>query len=215
MRNFIDSFKGYALALQLAAVVATAVLVLSGLDWKYFEATRDPALFGVVIFAGAGGFLIPALMPAALFLFGQARKQAQLVELALLIVQAEIIAYLISIIYKAFTGRLQPNLVVGDVDISHAFHFGFLQNGIFWGWPSSHTIVAFAGAYVLARSVRSRFLRAAVITYAIIIGFGASIGFHWLSDVVAGALIGVAVASVVYTSRERFSAIGPLGLREE
>ena len=44
------------------------------------------------------------------------------------------VALLLATIYKAGTGRLQPNLVNG-FDISHAFQFGILKHGIFWGWP--------------------------------------------------------------------------------
>ena len=106
---------------------------------------------------------------------------------------AETAACLIAAAYKAFTGRLQPNLANG-VDISHAFQFGILHNGIFWGWPSSHTIVAFSGAMVIVLSARSRVARAISILYAFIIGFGASVGFHWFSDVVAGAFLGTLVA---------------------
>ena len=106
---------------------------------------------------------------------------------------AEMAAFLIAAAYKALTGRLQPNLANG-ADISHAFQFGILRHGIFWGWPSSHTIVAFAGAVVVMLSARSRAARAIAILYALIIGFGASVGFHWFSDVVAGAVLGTLMA---------------------
>jgi len=200
--DFEDSFRGRALMWQGIAIVTTTAIVLSGLDWRYYEATRSQMLFGFVLFAGLGGFVVPVFAPALLFLFGLLRKQKNVVELGLLIARSEMTAYLISIIYKAFTGRFQPNLATG-FDISREFHFGILQNGIFWGWPSSHTAVAFAGAIVLALSVRNPVVRALAVLYAFLIGFGASVGFHWLSDVVAGAIIGTAVAHVAYLNSKK------------
>jgi undecaprenyl-diphosphatase len=59
--------------------------------------------------------------------------------------------------------------------------------------PSSHALVAFAGAAALARL----FPRATPIWYALAVGCGITrllSGAHFLSDVVVGALIGVSVA---------------------
>ena len=179
--------------MQISVALSTAFLVLSGADWAYYQATRSTALVGVVIFAGVAGFIIPVVGPLQLYFLGRARKDARLQLMTQNVAVAEIAAFLIAAAYKAFTGRLQPNLANG-ADISHAFQFGLLHNGIFWGWPSSHTIIAFAGAVVIVLSVRSRVARAISILYALIIGFGASVGFHWFSDVVAGAFLGTLVA---------------------
>jgi membrane-associated phospholipid phosphatase len=35
------------------------------------------------------------------------------------------------------------------MDSRHGFQFGFLKGGIFWGWPSGHTTVAFSMALCL------------------------------------------------------------------
>ena len=74
------------------------------------------------------------------------------------------------------------------------------------GMPSSHTMVAFAGAAVLAR----RFPRAAPILYGLAAGCGLTrlmAQAHFLSDVVAGALGGAAAGR--WTSRRLTSAAGP------
>jgi membrane-associated phospholipid phosphatase len=192
-RVILSSFSGYGLWIQIAVALSTAFLVLSGADWAYFQATRSTALAGVVIFAAAAGFIIPVAGPLLLYFLARARQDARSHLMVQSVVVAEMAAFLIAAAYKAVTGRLQPNLANG-ADISRAFQFGILHNGIFWGWPSSHTIVAFAAAVVIVLSVRSRVARAMSILYALIIGFGASVGFHWFSDVVAGALLGTLVA---------------------
>ena len=196
-RVFAASFSGYALVTQMMAIVVTAAMVFSGVDWYWYEATRSPHLLGVVIFAGLSGFLVPVFVPAGLLMFGSFRNDAWYRALGQALLKSEIVALLISAIYKAGTGRLQPNLANG-IDISHAFQFGILKHGIFWGWPSSHTIVAFAGAATFALVMHRKWVRVPAILYACAIGFGASIGFHWLSDVVAGALMGSAVAFVAH-----------------
>jgi membrane-associated phospholipid phosphatase len=123
---------------------------------------------------------------------------------AIAVFQAETIAVIISSFYKAFTGRLQPQLVAHSfpqVDISSAFNFGFLQHGIFWGWPSSHTTVAFAMAITLALFYRKRkMLVSTLFLYAFYIGLGVSITIHWFSDFVAGAIFGTIIAFVVAKS---------------
>ncbi len=113
--------------------------------------------------------------------------------------QASLVGYLLSDFYKIFTGRTQPEFLTSfsNVDITHAFHFGILQNGVFWGWPSSHAATAFAGAVAFALLVRSKPLRIIALCYAVFVGLGASIGFHWLSDVAAGAIFGSLVGYVV------------------
>ena len=99
--------------------------------------------------------------------------------------------------YKAFTGRAHPTHNVG-ADISHVFHFGFLRGGVFWGWPSSHTTIAFAMAVtVFTLYPKQRWLGLLAILYAFYVGIGVSMTIHWFSDFVAGAIIGSVIGTVV------------------
>lgn len=66
-----------------------------------------------------------------------------------------------------------------------------------FGFPSSHAVVAFAAAAILARL----FPRARVVWYAAATGCAISrllAHAHFLSDVVAAALLGIAVAAVLW-----------------
>lgn len=199
VRNFRTIFSLRALPLHAIAISLTFVIVSSGFDWYVYEATRSTLWHPVVWIAGIGGFFIPVLVPLVLYLVGEFRHDETLMRIAGRIAQAVILASLLAILYKALTGRIEPDFiyVIGANDISREFQFGFLRHGIFWGWPSSHAAVACAGAFTLARLMRTRWITYTAAAYALIICIGAAVGFHWLSDVIAGAIFGTLVGFVV------------------
>lgn len=206
-RNIIASFRGYNLLFHVLAGVLTYALVVTGADWAFFGATRSPSLRLLIMGAGIGGFFIPVIVPVGLYLWGEMKGRRDLMHRAGALAEAGVIAWLISSAYKAFTGRIQPEFLtnISSLDITREFHFGFLQNGIYWGWPSSHAAIAVAMSVALALLFpRNKVARYGALLYALFIALGASIGFHWLSDVVAGAIIGTLVGVVVAKgSRER------------
>ena len=101
---------------------------------------------------------------------------------------------LISSFYKALTGRPGPRHFTGPIiDASREFRFGFLRGGVFWGWPSSHTTVAFAMAIAIWKLFDSKVVRLIALCLAFYIGMGVSLTIHWFSDFVAGAIIGAVI----------------------
>lgn len=199
VQNFISVYRGKNLLWHGLAILLTAVLVLSGADWWFFEHTRSDAFHPLIWAAGIGGFFVPILVPVILYYWGEFQRNRCVINLGAAAGQAAVIAYLVTVIYKIFTGREQPEFLThySNVDITRDFHFGIWQNGIFWGWPSSHAAVAFAASFAIIFLVRRNSVRAIAFLYAIFIAVGAGIGFHWLSDVVAGAILGILVAYVV------------------
>jgi membrane-associated phospholipid phosphatase len=195
--NIGRSFWGRNLLWHLLAIGASLVIVSSGLDWRYFEATRPfaPYLFPAVIL----GWRVPVLFPIASYIVGSVRKDPRAICGAYATAQAAVIGLLISSSYKALTGR--PGLghsVRTLTDTSREFHFGFLKGGVFYGWPSSHTTVAFAmSAALWALYPKSRVVRGVALLYACYIGVGVSMTIHWFSDFVAGAIIGAAIGITV------------------
>ena len=144
------------------------------------------------------GFFLPLILPIGLYLVGKIGKYKRIVLTAFALVQAEILGSLISSIYKAFTGRIQPNFRNMTIDISHDFQFGFLRHGVFWGWPSSHTTIAFSMAFTLIFLFRdNKAILAGALLYAFYIGLGVATSIHWFSDFAAGALIGSAIGITV------------------
>ena len=196
-RNLIGCFNGRMVLWQVAAIVLTVILVLSGFDWFYFRSTRDPLLRSWMFPAAPIGGLVPIALPLMLIAFGIIVRSARIGLTGWAIGQAEFIASLLSSAYKAVTGRAHPAHEVG-ADISHVFHFGFLRGGVFWGWPSSHTTIAFAMAVtVFTLFPKQRWPGCVAVAYAFYIGIGVSMTIHWFSDFAAGAIIGAVIGTVV------------------
>lgn len=200
--NFLACFSGVNALFHLLAIAITYLLVTSGLDWWYYESTRNPALNGLALAAGGAGFVIPVALPLGMYVTGRLRGSAALVWAAAAAAQAVIVASIVSAAYKALTGRSQPVVTYhlaspSDIDNSREFQFGWLRNGIFWGWPSSHTAVACALAFALILVIRRKAVGIVALTFAGFIALGASIGFHWLSDVAAGSIVGTLIGAVI------------------
>lgn len=195
--NIVRSFWGRNVLWHLLSIVATLLIVGSGFDWMYFKATRPFAgyLFSAVIL----GWRVPVVFPIASYIVGSLRKDLRAICSAYSTAQAAVIGLLISSSYKAFTGR--PGLrhsVLALIDTSREFHFGFLKGGVFFGWPSSHTTVAFAmSAAIWTLYPTNKVVRCGALLYALYIGVGVSMTIHWFSDFVAGAIIGNAIGMTV------------------
>lgn len=198
VRDFLTVFSGRNLSWHFLAIALTAYLVLSGFDEAYFVGTRSQNLLPLVSPAIVGGALIPLLLPLILFTIGYIRQNRLQKITAGALAEATLLGSLISSIYKTFTGRLQPNWTDMGVDISHQFQFGFWRHGIFWGWPSSHTTIAFAMAfsfiYLFPQRKRWKIL---ALLLAVYVGLGVSVSIHWFSDFIAGAIIGTVVGITV------------------
>lgn len=193
-----DSFLGRNLFWHGLAIVGTLLIVWSGLDWEYFVTAQAIDLNVYLFPAAVIGGILPILFPAGLILWGRGtrKKKRELTGWALL--QAVFLGSIISSTYKAFTGRIQPDLANTLLDSSRGFQFGFLEHGIFWGWPSSHTTIAFAMALTfLTLFPADKKLKLVALLYAFYIGIGISTNIHWFSEFFAGALIGSVIGITV------------------
>ncbi len=208
VKSTADTFRNGNWFWHLVFIGLTYFLVSSGFDWWYFEHTRIPLLIQIAIFAAPVGFIVPIILPLGLFAIGDSRKDLKMRSAGIAVAQAAITAIILTAAYKAFTGRFQPELILHppvSIDISEAFHFGFLRHGIFWGWPSSHTSVAFAMSITLALLYsKNKKLLFTLTLYAFYIGLSVSMTIHWFSDFVAGAILGTIIAFVV---ARRYSAL--------
>lgn len=197
LKNIADSFRGENIWWHLVAIALTAIIVITGLDWYYFTITRSP-LFNTLFFpAVIVGAFVPMIGLFILLFIGWIIKNAKTKMLAWALGQAAVIGWLISSFYKALTGRIPPPQTIA-VDISNQFNFGFFREGIFWGWPSSHTAVAFAMAFALITIYpKNKIVKFLSIIYALYIGIGISFNIHWFSEFVAGVIIGAIIGIVV------------------
>ncbi len=207
--NVVRIFSGKNVLWHVLAIVLTAGIVWSGFDWWYFLATQNSTLQVFVLPALALGGLLPILFPVGLWSIGTYKKNTHMRLAGFAVGQAALVGSLVSSTYKFFTGRIQPDQMHLLLDTSRHFQFGFFKHGIFWGWPSSHTTIAFAMAFALVCvSVENKALRIGAFVYAFYIGFGVSTNIHWFSDFVAGAIIGSVIGHVVGTSfKAKFNRI--------
>ncbi len=178
-------------------IALTFVLVRSGFDWFYFCSTRDPLLRTWMFPSAPIGGLVPLVVPLILIVSGYITSRARLALTGWAVGQAALIGSLLSSTYKAFTGRVHPEHFIGT-DLSHDFRFGWLHGGVFWGWPSSHTTIAFAMAVTISTLFpKRRWVGWLTLAYAGYIGLGVSMTIHWFSDFVAGAILGTVIGVVV------------------
>jgi membrane-associated phospholipid phosphatase len=202
-RTLARIFTGRNLWFHVAAVVVTFLAVTSGLDGWYFTHLHTSAAAAFLFPAVWLGTLLPVAAPLALLAAGLLARRFVLANTGWALGQAALLGWLVSSCYKAFTGRPGPHFrsrgVMGDM--SHVFRFGFWRGGIFWGWPSSHTTVAFAMAFALVFLFRAdRWVCRLAPLYALAIGIGVSMTIHWFSDFLAGAIIGSLIGAVVGSS---------------
>lgn len=200
-RNIPQCFRGTNLLWHLLAIALTYVIVVSDFDWWYFTHAQNPALRSWLSPAMSLGGLLPILIPAGLFVWFVLARNKKILSTAHAVTQAALGGLVVSDLYKTLTGRIQPphRLLSGTLtDISHGFRFGILRGGVFWGWPSTHTTVAFAMAVALVVLYpKNKILKYGSLLYAFYVGVGVSISIHWFSEFVAGAIIGSVIGAVV------------------
>ena len=196
-KNILGCFQGRMILWHLLFIALTFILVQSGFDWFYFSSTRSPVLREWMFPSAPIGGLVPLVLPVTLILSGFILSHARMSLTGWAIGQAALIGSLPSSTYKAFTGRVHPPYDLA-ADISQDFRFGWLRGGVFWGWPSSHTTIAFAMAVTVFKLFpKQRWLGWLAIAYALYIGLGVSMTIHWFSDFVAGAILGAVIGTVV------------------
>ncbi len=197
-RNILDSFKGYNFLFHLLAILLTYLLVVSNFDWKYYSYLRGSYIYYFAFAAAAVGAIIPFIAPSCAFIFGKIQKDKKLFNAGFALTQSAMLGLFISSFYKMLTGRAHPEIIQTFSDVTHIFKFGLMRGGIFWGWPSSHTAVAFAMAFSLwVMYPKNKITKTFALIYALFVGLGVSMTVHWFSDFVAGAIIGAVIGTVV------------------
>lgn len=172
---------------------------MSGFDWWYFITLELSAgFYRYLHFALPLGMFLPMVMPVLLLVVSVIFRRASFETIGLALLESAAIGWFLSAVYKAFTGRIQPPHDT-LVDTSHNFNFGFMEHGIFWGWPSSHTTVAFATMTTLYFILPKKYKWVGIIglLYALYVGIATTVQAHWFSEFFAGALFGSLVGVIV------------------
>lgn len=198
IRNTATCFSPKYLPWHLLAIALTYFIVSSDFDWYYFVHIQNMDLRSELFPAILLGGILPIIIPLFLIIMGIIKKDRESKFVGAALAQAVLIGSFISSFYKAFTGRIQPQFSNTLVDTSHQFNFGFWEHGIFWGWPSSHTTIAFAmGLTLFMLYPKHKYTRYIAVIYALYIGVGVTVGIHWFSEFIAGAIFGSIIGIVV------------------
>ena len=200
-KNIIKIFTGKNLQWHFIAIVLTFILIKTNIDWYYFLITRSNYLIYFFFPAVIVGAIFPILIPSFIITYGYIKKRKDVLDIGWIIAEAVAIGAIISSFYKFFTGRVHPEIYDVLNNISGNFDFGFFRDGIFWGWPSSHTTIAFAMALTLIGLFpKNKYIKYISLIYAFYIGIGVSLTIHWFSDFVAGTIFGSIIGITIVKS---------------
>jgi hypothetical protein len=147
----------------------------------------------------------PLIMAGAFFGYGLLAKSQKSQSTGLLVVESFVLASLVVQIPKRLLGRDRPN---EWEDISPFKFDGPFHERSF---PSGHTTIVFAVATVVANQYPDTWL-VPVVSYSVATLAGLSRiydGRHWLSDVVAGAALGIAVGNLTAPKNKERIAVVP------
>ena len=193
--NLLNCFSFKNLPYHLIAILLTYFIVHFGFDWTYYISTQNPTLQSIlwpaVIIGGLGTLTLIVSLLFISFVTGNAK----LWNTTKALIQAVLLAIIISSFYKALTGRSHPGEL--DLDNSAIFRFSWWRGGVFWGWPSGHTTTAFAMGVTLYCLFPNSKFKYLAIAYAFYIGIGISVNIHWFSDFIAGSIFGTIIGKTV------------------
>jgi membrane-associated phospholipid phosphatase len=175
------------------------------------------------------GYIVPVVVPAAIYAIGAIDDQSELTTAGSAAIQAVVVTTVVVATLKWLTDRSTP-FPDGDpnnkrwsheflTDSANADDWNFNPFDLEWAldWPSGHTASAMALVSSLVAFYPDEvWLPIVGYPYALAIGIGMVEGdFHWLSDIVAGGLIGFVIGWQVGAGfRERYDA-RKRGEREE
>lgn len=210
--NLLRSAVGWTTVLHVTGSVATWGMVKTGTDARFQRmASRQDETPNAI--ASAPGMLTgtfaPVLLSAGLYFLPD---DPEIRTGGAAAMQAVGISFLYNNALKAVTGRVPPRADDPDPQArSGEFHFGFLEEGVFYGWPSGHTMVNTAMATSLYAVYRDKaWALPAAVGYSAWIGtsmvYGGRGSVHWASEAVAGWLMGAGIGWVVGDSYYRAGA---------
>lgn len=149
------------------------------------------------------GLVAPGVVPMILFMRrGVADVAARQVALSV------VLALAVNLVLKALTGRTSPEaeLPLELLLRSQDFAFGWLEGGVWEGWPSGHAMTNGALGGALYRFEREPWVRrlgvlwAGWVLLAVVLGIQGEV--HWLSDGLAGVMLGVGTVCRVGAERQ-------------
>jgi membrane-associated phospholipid phosphatase len=200
--NLFNSFIGPTTLMHLGAVATTLVMVRE--DWDYLIYKRCNSLkkyepyFTPTIYTGATCWLI---VSSPMLIYGLVHKSDETLGAAYSVLQSTLISIVYVTLLKGLTGRPHPDYkwYVNMRKQSRVFRFGFLRGSVFYGWPGGHTMITTATfASLMSYYPDKWWLKVVGFLFIAYTATGmAMTKGHWMSDNIAGFLMGYAIGSAV------------------
>ena len=215
-KNIAESYTGWNSLFHIGAAGLTYFIVTSNLDASVLEATSKMDYNTSQIIGMPGiitGYLAPVLVPVGMYLFSG--KDSDTRNASFAAIQAVGIAAAANAILKSITGRSAPNPDAADkIALSKDFNFSFFGGGAHYGWPSGHIMTNMAMASAIAAYYNDKpwvkyvcYGYVSVLAVAVLIDERGSA--HWLSEIVAGGLMGYAIGSTTGRNFREASTVPP------
>ena len=196
--NMLLSAFGWPLGFHMLGGALTYKFSMENNDLMVarFAARQDQLVYGIAFTPGMMmGTFFPILVPGYMYFFSDNRALNNTGAVA---VQATAVAFLYNNILKAISAREHPDAELNSGERSRDFKWGFFRRGVFYGWPSGHSMTNAAMAMSIASYNRDKPL--VVAGCALYAGYiatsmvlGAKGEAHWFSDAVAGTLMGASI----------------------
>lgn len=137
------------------------------------------------------GMVVPLLIPVLASIVPALRPMAPQLWASFLLSLA-----LVSLL-KALTGRVHPEAAVPADLFERSTTLVLFSGNLFEGWPSGHASTNGAVALTLARLATAPLVRGVALIWALWVWAAVVLGIngqvHWLSDMLAGALLALGV----------------------
>ena len=196
--NMLLSAFGWPLGFHMLGGALTYKFSMENNDLMVarFAARQDQLTYGIAFTPGMMmGTFFPILVPGYMYFISDNRALNNTGAVA---VQATAVAFLYNNILKAISAREHPDAELNSGERSRDFKWGFFRRGVFYGWPSGHSMTNAAMAMSIASYNRDKPL--VVAGCALYAGYiatsmvlGAKGEAHWFSDAIAGTLMGASI----------------------
>jgi len=198
----LDVARGHHVEPTLAVAGVTASLI--ALDPRLARPFRETDAFSGFnrAFSGWNTYIGPLAVLPAFYVAGLIAHNSYAKDTALLALEAYLDANVVSLVMEDATRRLLPSQVLATGDLSDTWFRSWEGQSYLkgaGGFPSGHTISAFAIAAVIAdRYPHPSWHRWAAYGLAGAVGFSRlSLQSHFASDVFLGAALGIAIPRYV------------------
>ncbi|MBQ3715284.1 MAG: phosphatase PAP2 family protein [Fibrobacter sp.] len=196
--NMLGSAFSWPLGFHMLGGALTYRLSMEDKDLMVarFAARQNEIVYGIAFTPGMlMGTFGPFLIPGYMYFISNNKALNNTGAVA---AQATAVAFLYNNILKAVSGRAHPDAENNTGELSRDFKWGFGRRGVFYGWPSGHSMTNASLAMSIASYHRDNpwvvagcGLYAGYIATSMVLG--AKGEAHWFSDAVAGTLMGASI----------------------